>query len=116
MVLKGLRKRFTSSTGEIDQARLKGHFDPLGGRIADAVPRTRVAITGEIQALRVVPRAGSPSLEVTVGDGTGRAVAIFTGRRRIGGFAPGRAVLLEGMAGLHRGRLQLMNPAYTLLA
>jgi hypothetical protein len=29
---------------------------------------------------------------------------------------PGRAVLLEGVAGNVKGRLQLMNPVYTLLS
>ncbi len=40
---------------------------------------------------------------------------MFTGRRRIAGLEPGRAVMLEGVAGTGHGRLQLMNPAYTLL-
>jgi RecG-like helicase len=113
---KDLRKRLASSTGEIDQVRLQDRFcDVDCSKIDAAIPRTRVVISGEVQAIQVVPRAGSSWLEVTVGDGTGKAVAVFTGRRRIGGLEPGRAVLLEGMAGTARGRLQLMNPAYTLL-
>ena len=116
MGLKDLAKRLSSSTEEIDQARLQGRFcDVDCTRIDAAQPRTRVVVSGEVKAIQVVPRAGSPWLEVTVGDGTGKAVAVFTGRRRIGGLEPGRAVLLEGMAGEHGGRLQLMNPAYTLL-
>ena len=114
--LKELRKRLSSSTDEIDLVRLQDRFCDLDcTRIVDATPRSRVVISGEVKAIQVVPRAGSPSLEVTVGDGTGKAVAIFTGRRRIGGIEPGRAVLLEGMAGRQGGRLQLLNPAYTLL-
>jgi hypothetical protein len=113
---KDLRKRLASSTDEIDQVRLQDRFcDVDCSKIDTAVPRTRVVISGEVQAIQVVPRAGSSWLEVTVGDGTGKAVAVFTGRRRIGGLEPGRAVLLEGVAGTVRGRLQLMNPAYTLL-
>lgn len=116
MGLKDLAKRFSSSTEEIDEARLQDRFEQVDcSRIADAIPRSRVLVSGEVKAIQVVPRAGSPSLEVTVGDGTGKAVAIFTGRRRIGGIEPGRALLLEGMAGQHSGRLQLLNPAYTLL-
>ena len=116
MGLKEFRKRLSSSTDEIDQVRLQDRFcDVECTRIEAATPRSRVVISGEVQAIQVVPRAGSPSLEVTVGDGTGKAVAIFTGRRRIGGIEPGRGVLLEGMAGRQGGRLQLLNPAYTLL-
>ena len=116
MGFKDLAKRLTSSTDEIDQVRLQGRFcDAASSRIGDAEPRTRVTIAGEVQAIQVVPRAGSSWLEVTVGDGTGKAVAVFTGRRRIGGLEPGRGVRLEGMAGTAKGRLQLMNPSYTLL-
>jgi RecG-like helicase len=115
--LKDLRKRLASSTDEIDQARLQDRFATVDcSRITDAEPRTHVVISGEIKGIQVVPRAGSPWLEVTVGDGSGKAVAVFTGRKRIGGMEPGRAVLLEGVAGTFRGRLQLMNPVYTLLS
>ena len=116
MGFKDFRKRLSSSTDEIDLVRLQDRFcDVDCSKIEAATPRTRVVISGEVQAIQVVPRAGSSWLEVTVGDGTGKAVAVFTGRRRIGGLEPGRAVLLEGVAGTARGRLQLMNPAYTLL-
>ena len=64
----------------------------------------------------MAPRAGSPTLEVVVSDGTGEAVAVFTGRRRIGGVDHGRGMLLEGVAHHERGRLVVLNPAYTLLA
>ena len=116
MGLRELKKRFASSTDEIDQVRLQDRFcDVDCSKIDDAPPGSRVVICGEVQAIQVVPRAGQPWLEVTVGDGTGKAVAVFTGRRRIGGLEPGRAVVLEGVAGTANGRLQLMNPAYTLL-
>ena len=116
MGLRDRVKQWSSSTAEIDQVRLQDRFcDVDCTQIADATTRQRVVISGEVKAIQVVPRAGSPWLEVTVGDGTGKAVAVFTGRRRIGGIEPGRAVLLEGVAGTQGGRLQLMNPAYTLL-
>jgi hypothetical protein len=111
-----LKKRFASTTAEIDQVRLQDRFCDVDCSKIDVAPsRERVVISGEVQAIQVVPRAGSPWLEVTVGDGTGKAVAVFTGRRRIGGIEPGRALILEGVAGTAHGRLQLMNPAYTLL-
>ena len=116
MGLRDRVRRLSSSTEEIDQVRLQDRFcDVDCTDIAEVVVRHRVVVSGEVKAIQVVPRAGSPWLEVTVGDGTGKAVAVFTGRRRIGGLEPGRAVLLEGVAGIQGGRLQLMNPAYTLL-
>ncbi len=49
-------------------------------------------------------------------DGTGRAVAVFTGRKRIGGLDGGRRVVLEGVGRHERRRLVLLNPAYTIVS
>lgn len=116
MGLRDLKKRFTATTEEVNQVRLQERFCDVGvTRIADTEPRTPARVCGEITTLQVVPRAGSPSLEVTVDDGTGRAVAVFSGRKRIAGVEPGRGIVLEGVGGTVDGRLQLLNPAYTLL-
>jgi len=112
--LKGLR----ASTDDLHRERLTDRFDraALGTvEIAGMPMRCRVRIAGEVARLRVVPRAGSPSLEVTVDDGTGRALVIFTGRRRIIGIDPGRGVVIEGTAREVHNRAVLMNPSYTLL-
>jgi hypothetical protein len=111
---KGLR----SSTADLHRERLNGRFDTDSLQTVDiaAVPfRERVRIAGEVARLRVVPRAGSPSLEVTVDDGTGRALVVFTGRRKIVGIDPGRGLVLEGTAREVHNRAVLMNPSYTLL-
>ena len=114
-MLKSLRHRLTQTTEELHAESLKARFeDPSCSPIGEAGDRGPVRIRGEVAALQVVPRAGAPSLEATVDDGTGRAVAVFTGRKRIGGLDPGRPVLIEGMARRERGRLLLMNPSYTL--
>jgi len=96
--------------------RLEDRYTGLGiGKVCDAPLREPCRVAGEVQGIRVVPRAGSPSLEVTVSDGSGRAVAIFLGRRRIPGLDPGRGVVLEGVARKEGQRMVLLNPAYTLL-
>lgn len=82
--------------------------------IAEAPERAVVVLGGEVQGVQVVPRAGSPTLEVTVHDGTGRAVAVFTGRRAIGGISPGRHLQLSGMTRRQGNRLVMVNPEYTL--
>ena len=112
--LKGLR----STTDDLHRERLTDRFDAdtLGTIcIAGAPYRQRIRIAGEVARMRVVPRAGSPSLEVTVDDGTGRALVIFTGRRRIRGVEPGRSLVVEGTARESHNRAVLMNPSYTLL-
>ena len=115
-MLKKLRQRLGQTLEDIDDERVQLRLADLGvTRIAEAPIRTKVLLAGEIQGLQVVPRAGSPSLEVTIGDGSGRAVAVFTGRRRLGGVDPGRRVLIEGVGRRERGRLLIVNPAYTIV-
>ncbi|CAN5808679.1 hypothetical protein BH10ACT1_BH10ACT1_39410 [soil metagenome] len=115
-MLKNLRKKLSQSIDEIEDARLQGRSADLGvTRIVDAPARTSVVLGGEVQGLQVVPRAGSPSLEVTIGDGSGRAVAVFTGRRRLAGVDCGRRILIEGVSRHERGRILVVNPSYTIV-
>ena len=117
MGLKDLKRRLTASVEELDAARLHDRYSGLGiTEISSMQVRTPVRVGGEVQRLRVVPRAGSPSIEAKLSDGTGEVVVVFTGRRSIGGLHPGRGVLVEGVAHAEQGRLVIINPAYTLLA
>jgi hypothetical protein len=116
MGLSDLKRKLKTSVDDLDQARLQDRWAGVGlTAIADAPPRQPVRIGGEVKGLQVVPRAGSPSLEVTIADGSGRAVAVFTGRKRLGGVDPGRGIVIEGVGRLERNRLVLLNPAYQLL-
>jgi RecG-like helicase len=115
-VLKGLRRKINESIDEIEEQRLAGRVADFAlTPIAEAPLRVRITIAGEVQSVQVVPHLGSPSLEITVSDGSGRAAAVFTGRRRLGGVDCGRRVLLEGVARQDRGRLLVVNPAYTIV-
>lgn len=115
-VFKGLRDKLSKPIEDIESSRLRSRvsdFDvtPIG----EAPARTPVVLVGEVQSLQVVPRAGSPSLEVSIDDGTGRAVAVFTGRKRLGGVDCGRRVIIEGVGRLERGRMIVFNPVYTIV-
>lgn len=115
-MLKSLRHRLSRTTEELHAEGLQQRYRHEScSSVAEATDRGLVRIRGEVAGLQVVPRAGAPSLEVTVDDGSGRAVAVFTGRRRVGGLDPGRPVQVEGMGRREKGRLTLINPAYTLL-
>ena len=104
------------SVAELDKARLQDRYAGLDiTSICDIPLRQPIRVGGEVQGLRVVPRAGSSSLEVTVTDGKGRAVAVFLGRRSIAGVVPGVGIVLEGVARREGGRNVLINPAYTIL-
>jgi OB-fold nucleic acid binding protein len=113
---KNLRQRLTLSVLELDNARLQDRYSGLDlTPISDIPDRRPTRVAGEVRAMKVVPRAGSPWLEVTVSDGTGEAVAMFSGRRAVPGLGPGRSLLLEGVPRRDRRRVVLFNPSYTLL-
>lgn len=115
-MLDNLRQRLGRSLEDIEDERLQvrlGDLDLVA--IADAPTRVPVTVAGEIQGLQVVPGAGSQALEVTIGDGTGRAVAVFTGRTRLHGVDCGRRLVVEGVARADRNRLLILNPAYTIV-
>ena len=110
------KKRFTASVADLDKARLQDRYLGLDiTSICDVKLREPARFGGEVQGLRVVPRSGSPSLEITVTDGSGRAVAIFLGRKSLPGLEPGRGVVLEGVPRKEGSRTVMLNPVYTLL-
>lgn len=115
-MLDKLRQKLGRSLDDIEDERLQARLGDLGVvTIADAPTRVPVTLAGEIQGIQVVRGAGSHALEVIIGDGTGRAVAVFTGRKRLHGVDCGRRVVIEGVARSERGRLLILNPAYTLV-
>lgn len=115
-MLKGLRAKLSQPIEDIEADRLRRRTaDFEVTPIAEAPLRTPTVVVGEVHSVRVVPRAGSPTLEVTIDDGSGRAVAVFTGRRRLGGVGGGRRIVLEGVARQEHGRLVILNPAYTIV-
>jgi hypothetical protein len=105
-----------SRVEELDAARLQVRFAGLGlTRIADAAERTPVRVVGEIRAHSRSGFGDVPWLEITINDGSGRAIAVFNGRRRIVGLESGRTVILEGVGRRQHGDLVIYNPAYTLV-
>lgn len=117
MGLRDLAKRITTDRTELDNQRLHGRFDGMGlTHIGEVGNRQSAKVGGEVKRLQIAPRQGVPSLEVVICDGTGDAIAVFTGRRAIGGIEHGKAVVIEGLAREERGRRVMLNPAYTLVA
>jgi hypothetical protein len=107
----------TVPTHELDRERRAKRFEETNSgtvRIGEAPRRVPTQIAGEVTSLRVVPKAGSPWLEVTVDDGSGSAVLVFTGRKRVPGIQPGRAIIAEGVARDEHDRLTILNPRYSL--
>jgi hypothetical protein len=119
VALKKLFKNLTTSVADLDTARLRKFCESRQGvvSIAELPPRAEGTVVGEITSMRIVPRAGSPSLEATITDGTGSLVLVWTGRRKIAGVTPGKRLVVSGRGAATgpKGRLLVFNPSYELL-
>ena len=119
MALKNFLHKLTASVEELDEEQLRDFCTARPGVIAigDVVPRQPSTVVGEISSVRIVRKAGAPWLEVTISDGTGKLVAMWTGRRKIAGVKPGARLVLTGRASPTGagGRLLIYNPLYELL-
>ena len=96
--------------------RARAFVHPGTISITEVRPRTRAAVAGTIETVRVQPFGGVPSLEATIDDGTARLIVAFLGRRQVPGIQVGTRIRAEGMVGTHRGQLALLNPLYEILA
>ena len=65
--------------------------------------------------MTIKPRSGIPSTEITINDGTGQVVVVFSGRRHVAGIEHGKCLRIEGVAFSDASELVFLNPAYTLL-
>ena len=74
----------------------------------------QVCLAGTVKHVVLRPRAGVPTLEAELWDGTGSVTLVFLGRRRIRGIDPGRSLIARGRLTTHEGRPTLYNPAYEL--
>jgi len=119
MALKNFLHKLTASVEELDQEQLREFCSSRPGVIAieRVVPREESTVVGEIASVRIVNKAGAPWLEVTISDGTGKLVAMWTGRRKIAGIKPGKRLVVSGRAAPTGpgGRLLIYNPRYELL-
>lgn len=117
MALKNLVNRFTKPVEEQDREKLVEFCSRLEGcQPADELkPRAMARVAGEVSSVRIVPRAGAPSLEVGVTDGRGTVTAVFFGRKKLAGLTPGRRLVVEGMIAPIGNRHFVYNPVYELL-
>jgi hypothetical protein len=92
-----------------------GSTDPSIVSIAEAPDRRKVKVCGQVTRMRARPTGGIPALAVSFSDDSGTAVAVWTGRRAIGGVVLGRRLVIEGVAVRSGDHLEFMNPEYTLL-
>lgn len=114
-LLRRCLSRWTASSEAQDAAELqesvqRAGFDP----IEDCADRERVRLRGTLRTVTLCPRAGSPTLEAELYDGSGTVTLVWLGRRRIAGIEPGRDIVVAGRICVHDNRRIMYNPRYEL--
>lgn len=111
-------RRFLERLRESDEEALAREVrewaERVPGRIpiAQARPRTRVKLAGIVRRITVRPVEGFEALQVVLWDGTGEVSAVWLGRRGIPGLALGSRLVVEGMLGVDREGLRVVNPTF----
>ncbi|HVU62005.1 MAG TPA: OB-fold nucleic acid binding domain-containing protein [Mycobacteriales bacterium] len=83
--------------------------------LTDCQNRQQVVVMGTVRSLVLRPRAGTPTLEVDLYDGSGTVTLIWLGRRELAGIMPGRRLRATGRITTSGGRRVIFNPRYELL-
>ncbi|MGI8425987.1 MAG: OB-fold nucleic acid binding domain-containing protein [Actinomycetota bacterium] len=102
-----------------DAAKLREWCAQMPGieQISNCCIRDHKRVAGVVESIKLVPREHTCLLQVEIFDGSDRITGIWYGRRKIPGIDLGRRIILEGtMCWLEDSRLQIINPAYELLA
>ncbi|MDQ3751509.1 MAG: DNA-binding protein [Actinomycetota bacterium] len=113
-----LIERLTQTPETIRATNLQKWAESIPGttRIEDIEPRCGCKAVGIIQKIRIDPRTGTGSVEVTLDDGTGKLVAKWLGRSKLNGIALGKGLEVEATAGDHAGEeMVVLNPSYRLM-
>lgn len=108
--------RLALDDAELASRELQDESELAGATAVNACTRGEpVRVAGTLRAVTLRPRAGAPTLEAELYDGTGSVTLIWLGRRRIGGVECGRRLVAHGRLTEHDGRPTIYNAAYELL-
>ena len=115
--LRRALKRLSATADEMDADALDQERVVRGcSQINGLRDREYVTVYGNVKHVSLAPRAGTPTLEATLYDGSGTLTLVWLGRRRILGVKPGVAVKAVGRVSCHDGRRVIFNPRYELQA
>lgn len=107
--------RLTEGDDVVASRELRDEVEQVGATAVTSCTRGEpVCVAGTLRAVTLRPRAGAPTLEAELFDGTGTITLIWLGRRRIGGVECGRSLIARGRLTEHEGRPTIYNAAYEL--
>jgi RecG-like helicase len=109
-------RRFASNEDELEADDLQEQAASGGATALKACSdRKRVTVMGTVKSLTLRPRAGTPTLEVELYDGSGTVTLIWLGRRELAGLTPGRKLRVSGRITTSDDRRVIFNPRYELV-
>jgi RecG-like helicase len=115
--MRRLADRLIRPSHEIEAAELRQESADVGlVHIADARPRSRATVRGEIRSVTLRPREETPALDAELWDGTASLHLVWLGRRRIAGIVPGVKLEATGRITRQRSVTTIFNPAYEVIA
>jgi hypothetical protein len=110
-------KRLAATSDEIEAVELDQERQHQGcTQIQSLNDRDLVTVYGHLKNVSLAPRAGTPTLEATLYDGSGALTLVWLGRRKILGIKPGVGLKATGRVSCHDGRRVIFNPRYELQA
>jgi hypothetical protein len=109
-------RRLASEDAELEADDLQRQTVADGSTTVAACPeRHLVTVLGRVRCLTLRPRAGTPSLEVDLYDGSGTVTLVWLGRREIAGVSPGVQMRATGRITSTGNRRVIFNPRYELI-
>ncbi|MHC0429197.1 OB-fold nucleic acid binding domain-containing protein [Streptomyces sp. O3] len=113
--LRRMLGRLSSSSEDQESEELQERSATAGCTpIGDCQDREMVTVAGTLRTVALKPRAGVPSLEAELFDGSAPLDVVWLGRRAIVGIEPGRKLIASGRISISHGRRVLFNPKYEL--
>ncbi|MEP6665715.1 MAG: OB-fold nucleic acid binding domain-containing protein [Nocardioidaceae bacterium] len=115
--LKRALKKLSATPDELEADDLSKARVVQGCQTIEGVTdREMVVVYGHLKSVSLAPRAGAPSLEASLYDGSGVLTLVWLGRRTIAGIKPGVSLVAKGRVSCHEGRRVIYNPRYELRA
>jgi RecG-like helicase len=116
-VLRRAVRRLAAEDEEIDDAELMEQVESSDGAtaVSRCTARTVVTVLGTVRSMTLRPRAGTPTLEVELYDGTAVVTLVWLGRREIAGISPGRKLRATGRITSNDAGRIIFNPRYELV-
>lgn len=116
-LLKRVMRKFSATPAELEADELGAARQVQGCRIIDGITdREIVTVYGEVKNVSLAPRAGTPTLEASLYDGSGVVTLVWLGRRKIAGIKCGANLVASGRVSCQDGQRVIYNPRYELQA